>query len=313
MDCAGHLSGGWSKFYETSFDVDQGQPHLRTYHGRQSEKFYETFRLPMPPERPAKGKGVSTRASYTWGVGGTQPQGRLRLVPPEAADIANSCKRYLVPQVSGEAPHGHDMGRKAHVFDAAGVDRKSSLSGGYTLEDVLQRKARVPEEARTESRVIHRVAPVHARSTDPSAARLLVVVPILRGRARTLCTPDAPIVLARLHACTAAASAFAVMAVSPLTRRYRSAVCPRAECFDSAAWTQGLHGCGIFQRLLHEGAGALPDGDCLDAHHLPAQNLQAEARRGGCGRAGGACEPIAERRARGDRRRQRRRHACGRG
>ena len=34
-------------------DLDQGNPQLRTY-GATSEKFYETFRLPLAPSRPAK-------------------------------------------------------------------------------------------------------------------------------------------------------------------------------------------------------------------------------------------------------------------
>ena len=55
--------------------------------------------------------------------------------------------------------HGMDMGRKRHVYDAAGVDRKNWRSNGFTLEDQLQRKAKVPEEMRTDARTIHRMAP----------------------------------------------------------------------------------------------------------------------------------------------------------
>ena len=92
-------------------------------------------------------------------MGGTLPNGTMYLPVPAADDMKFSCKKYLVPRESMEMAAGMDMGRKAHVFDAAGVDRQYWRSGGFTLEDQLQRKAKVPEEMRTDARDIHRMAP----------------------------------------------------------------------------------------------------------------------------------------------------------
>ena len=97
--------------------------------------------------------------SLTWGMGGTMPQGRRRLEPHAAADFKFSQKRYLVPNPADEMASGADMGRKGHVYDEAGGDLKARRSSSYFLENVMQRKTRVPEEARTEKRDIHRMAP----------------------------------------------------------------------------------------------------------------------------------------------------------
>jgi hypothetical protein len=70
-----------------------------------------------------------------------------------------SQKRYLVPKESEEVQMRIEMGRKGTVLDAAGRDSKHRLSDGFVLEDVMQRKTRVPEEARTDQRTIHRWAP----------------------------------------------------------------------------------------------------------------------------------------------------------
>jgi len=158
-DMRGYLSGGFSEFYKTSRDVDQGAPHLRTYEGRQAEKFFETFALPTAAPRPGKAAAPPLPESLTWGMGGTAPCGRKLLKPQPAEDFRFSQKRFLIPDVSGELAHGEDMGRKRHVFDAAGMDLKQRMSNGYLVEDMMSRKTRVPEEMRTEARTIHRWAP----------------------------------------------------------------------------------------------------------------------------------------------------------
>ena len=56
-------------------------------------------------------------------------------------------------------PPTGEMGRKGAVYNEAGTDVKTILSKGFLLEDQLQRKQRVPEEARTDKRTIHRWAP----------------------------------------------------------------------------------------------------------------------------------------------------------
>ena len=158
-DMAGHLSGGWGVFYDTTRDADAGRPHLRTYHGRQAEKFYETFAQPLAPQRPGKVVAAPRPESLTWGMGGTAPQGRLRLQPFPAADFKFSQKRVLRPAESAEMAPGDELGRKGAVYNEAGTDVKTILSKGFLLEDQLQRKQRVPEEARTDKRTIHRLAP----------------------------------------------------------------------------------------------------------------------------------------------------------
>lgn len=158
-DCEGHFSDGWVGFYQNKYDLDQGNPQLRTYQGRQAEKFYETFKQPHIPPKPGKASAPPRPESLTWGMGGTLPNGKMYLPVPPSADMKFSCKKYLTQDESTEMASGVDMGRKAHVFDAAGVDRQYWRSGGFTLEDQLQRKAKVPEEMRTDARVIHRMAP----------------------------------------------------------------------------------------------------------------------------------------------------------
>jgi hypothetical protein len=158
QDCAGHFERGWSGFYESKVDLDQGKPQLRTY--QPAEKFYETFKEPHVPPRPGKSLVPPVRdASLTWGVGGTLPQGKKYLPVPPAADFKLSQKKFLQPAESGHAGVSSDLGRKGHVYDGAGVDQRTKVSEGFTLEDVLQRKGRVTEEMRSEQREIHRVAP----------------------------------------------------------------------------------------------------------------------------------------------------------
>jgi len=156
---SGHLSGGWGNFYQSSQDAGAGQPHLRTYQGPQAEKFYETFAQPHAPPRPGKPPPPHRPESLTWGMGGTQPCGRLQLHPKPTADFVYSQKRYLVPGESGELLHGMDMGRKGQVYNDSGLNLKARMSNGFVLEDVMQRKQRVPEEVRSEARTIHRMAP----------------------------------------------------------------------------------------------------------------------------------------------------------
>ena len=158
-DCEGHFVDGWVGFYKHKNDLDQGKPQMRTYQGRQSEKFYETFKQPYVPPRPGKAAAPERPESYTWGLGGTLPVGKKYLPVPEAADFKLSQKKFLLPRESEEMGMGVDMGRKAHVYDATGNDRKTWRSQSYTIENQLQRKAKVPEDMRTDSRVIHRMAP----------------------------------------------------------------------------------------------------------------------------------------------------------
>jgi len=158
-DASGHLAGGWEAFYKTSHDTGQGRPQLRTYEGRQAEKFFEAFALPEAPMRPGKHAPPPRPESLAWGIGGTVPCGRMQLRPFPAREMGLSQKRYLVPKESEEVQMRIEMGRKGTVLDAAGRDSKHRLSDGFVLEDVMQRKTRVPEEARTDQRTIHRWAP----------------------------------------------------------------------------------------------------------------------------------------------------------
>jgi hypothetical protein len=160
-DCEGHFSGGWGEFYSKNYDVGAGNPHLRTYTGKQAEKFYEAFKQPAPPVRNGKAAVPAFRdASVTWGIGGTLPHGRRVGVLPPAADFKFSCKKYIAPRPSEEQAAGEDLGRKRHVYDErTGVDRAHRRSAGFLLEDQLQRKAAVPEEMRCDQRTIHRMAP----------------------------------------------------------------------------------------------------------------------------------------------------------
>ena len=202
-DCEGHFTDGWVGFYQNKYDLDQGNPQLRTYQGRQAEKFYETFKQPHIPPKPGKASVPPRPESLTWGMGGTLPNGKMYLPVPAAGDMKFSCKKYLLPRESMEMAAGMDMGRKAHVFDEAGMDRQYWRSGGFTLEDQLQRKAKVPEEMRTDARDIHRMAP-----------------PGLKGYMGAECTrtrPEARRPCAS-HACTRCLR----LAVAPISSSYRS-------------------------------------------------------------------------------------------
>ena len=159
-DCEGHFSGGWGAFYSTGHDVDTCNPHLRTYSGRQAEKFFETFKQPHVPPRPGKAPVAPGPDSFVWGIGGTLPHGRRALRPPEAVEMGNSCKKYIPEKPSVETAFSEDLGRKRHVYDAkSGEDRSNARSSSFALEDTLQRKGRVPEEMRSDKRTIHRMAP----------------------------------------------------------------------------------------------------------------------------------------------------------
>ena len=158
-DCEGHFSGGWGAFYSTGYDVDTGNPHLRTYQGRQAEKFYETFKDPYGPQRMGKHPVAPPPPSTVWGIGGDLGGGRKFLVPPAAEGFKISQKKYIEPPESGVAPSTNDLGKKKHVYTDEGYDRAHILSKSYFLENMMSRKGRVPEEMRTGSRTIHRMAP----------------------------------------------------------------------------------------------------------------------------------------------------------
>lgn len=182
---SGHFAGGWGEFYASNSD-NLGNPHLRTYNGPQAEKvlpkasvppttvdcwsltcarslvqsgqFYETSILPLVPARPGKAAPPPSKDSLTWGVGGTLPQGRYHGKPGPAADFRCSQKKYIPEKGSTEIVFSKDTGNKRHVFDEYG-DRHDRRSESYFLESVLQRKAKVPEEMRSDHRTIHRMAP----------------------------------------------------------------------------------------------------------------------------------------------------------
>ena len=159
-DMAGHFSGGWGAFYATDHDVDAGNAHLRTYHGRQAEKFFETFKQPHVPPRPGKASVPPRPESYTWGIGGTLPVGRFHARPSEAAEFKFSQKKFIAERPSVELKFEEDLGRKRHVYDPlTGDDLHNARSESFVLEDTLQRKGRVPEERRCDKRSIFRMAP----------------------------------------------------------------------------------------------------------------------------------------------------------
>ena len=87
---AGPLQGGWDQFYASS-KSDGFRPHLHTY-GADSEKFFETFKLPYQPGRPPKPPprpiGVP---GQTWGVGGTLPCGTRRPLYSGARSTWQTC------------------------------------------------------------------------------------------------------------------------------------------------------------------------------------------------------------------------------
>mmetsp|Transcript_22089 Transcript_22089/g.56418 ORF Transcript_22089/g.56418 Transcript_22089/m.56418 type:complete len:281 (-) Transcript_22089:168-1010(-) len=158
-DSQGHLSGGWQTFYKTNQDVDNGKPQLRTYTGRQAEKFYETSAQALGPARPGKGAVPPAKESLTWGIGGTLAAGRLHCKPFPAADFKYSSKKYIPGERSEEMSFHDATGAKKHVYDAHGNDRQNFRSAGYLLEDTIGKKKLVPEEVRCDKRTIHRMAP----------------------------------------------------------------------------------------------------------------------------------------------------------
>lgn len=158
-DSEGQLQGGWEAFYQTKYDVDAGKPQLRTFGGRQAEKFYETFALPLAPARPGKALGPPSKESLTWGIGGTLPAGRFHGTPMPAAEIKNSSKKYIPGWRSEEHGIEYDTGTKKHYHLPDGTDYRLVRSKDYYLEDMMAKKKTVPEEERCDKRTIHRMAP----------------------------------------------------------------------------------------------------------------------------------------------------------
>ena len=166
------LAGGWGSFYSSSADVNIGKPHLRTFNGRQAEKFYETSILPLPPARSGKSAIPPAKESLTWGIGGTLPVGRFHGKPLPAAEFRLSCRKYI-PYVSLLQPNTlcvaatrsltcismscswcarrekapeeviprDDFGHKKHVFNDHGQDVGQIRSKEHMLEDVRKQPA----------------------------------------------------------------------------------------------------------------------------------------------------------------------------
>ena len=166
---AGPFQGGWEKFYASSKSdggCDGGRngcrPHLHTY-GADSEKFFESFKLPYQPGRPAKPPARAIGVpGQSWGIGGSLPCGTRTLVPKPAVGVANSSKRYLLPKPADDCVIDTSLGRKKHVYDGEAShtnDRANRRSDVGFLEDELQRRGRVTEEMVSEKRTIHRMAP----------------------------------------------------------------------------------------------------------------------------------------------------------
>ena len=88
----------------------------------------------MPP-RPGKAYAAPRPESYTWGMGGTLPQGKRYLPVPPAKDFVLSQKKYLVPRESEIVTMSEDLGRKGRVFDSEGVNVNSSK-----IQTVLRRE-----------------------------------------------------------------------------------------------------------------------------------------------------------------------------
>lgn len=159
----GELARGWDTFYASS---ESYVPRLRTY-GAGAEKFSEAFRKPLQSERPHKVVLAAPTDAHTWGIGGSLKQGP-RCFPER--EVSNTdewslpCKRRIDSPTKGEV-YGkqHQWGRfgprLGRVMTAAGEDIRTVRSGHYTLENQLQRRARVPEETRSDFRTIHRMAP----------------------------------------------------------------------------------------------------------------------------------------------------------
>ncbi|KAL1522480.1 hypothetical protein AB1Y20_017468 [Prymnesium parvum] len=152
----GELRDGWAGFYAEGRAPDRTQ--LRTY-GPTSEKFFETFKLPLAPEPRHKGFAAGPSGSHSWGIGGTYPSGRKHIEPPPARDFVPSSKRSIQCRQSEQYSMVNEIGRKRHVYNEKGEDMRNRHSSGYELDDMLQRKGRVTEEMRTEARTIHRLAP----------------------------------------------------------------------------------------------------------------------------------------------------------
>jgi len=150
------MNEGWSGFYATKHEP--GRALLRTY-GPEAEKFFETFKLPDAPERAHKAYAPGPGASDTWGIGGTCQSGRRTLQPAPASDFILSTKRKLAVKESEVYGMDSQMGRKSHVLNTEGGDMRLVRSDSYSLDNMLQRKGRVPEEMRSEARTIHRMAP----------------------------------------------------------------------------------------------------------------------------------------------------------
>jgi len=156
---------GWGQFYDRSQDAgnfnpyyEGGRPHLHTY-GTESEKFYEAFKQPYVPNRPAKPPPMPTgRPGESWGIGGSLPSGTMRLKPHPSKEESWSHKRHIVPNPAQDFFLEDSMGCKKHVY-LEGVDCAQRRSDQGSLEDALQRRARVTEEMRSDKRVIHRMAP----------------------------------------------------------------------------------------------------------------------------------------------------------
>ena len=159
---ASPLQGGWDSFYASS-KSDGGRPHLHTY-GADSEKFFETFKLPYQPGRPAKPPARAIgMPGQSWGIGGSLPSGTKTLSGTKTQEAAvSSSKRYLEPKPAIDYVVETSLGRKKHVYDGEAChlnDRANRRSEVGFLEDALQRRARVSEEMVTEKRTIHRMAP----------------------------------------------------------------------------------------------------------------------------------------------------------
>mmetsp|Transcript_32104 Transcript_32104/g.87961 ORF Transcript_32104/g.87961 Transcript_32104/m.87961 type:complete len:264 (-) Transcript_32104:170-961(-) len=152
----GSMNDGWGGFYRAK--QEPGRPHLRTY-GSVAEKFSENFKLTEPREPDHKIMVPGPGVSNTWGIGGTHPTGRMHVLPNPALEFHASTKRHLEPKETGHFGSAEQMGRKHHVYDTAGLDMRQTRSDSYSLDTMLQRKARVPEEMRSEARTIHRMAP----------------------------------------------------------------------------------------------------------------------------------------------------------
>lgn len=152
----GSFGDGWGGFYTDKAPEERAQ--MRTY-GPNAEKFFETFRLPLPSEPRHKAFAPGPVGSHTWGIGESLQTGLKSVAIKPSKEISYSSKRRIEGRPSESHPISYETGRKRHVLDEMGNDVRLKPSDSYTLDSMLQRKARVPEEMRTESRTIHRMAP----------------------------------------------------------------------------------------------------------------------------------------------------------